>query len=829
MSVPVQLDIEQAIDDSRVVFLDGKVELRKGDCRDVLRAIPDNSIDGVVTDPPYALVSIVKRFGGENAAPAKSNGPTGAYARASSGFMGARWDTGETAFAETFWAEVLRVLKPGGHIVAFSGTRTYHRMACAIEDAGFEIRDQIGWCFGCLDEQSQAVTQYGLRSYKALKTGDFVLSYDSENRSYQWDKIEEVFSYHVSDTVYRIATDHGDQIVSRNHRCLIERGGAETFEFAEAVARQREARVPVLEDLSELLAALPSKYEGAGRSQDGVLESVCGGVDIHKGIGPTVAAQQARDGGLRGVREGMRPATPGVAAESRDTSLLAAMQRGLARRGVEDARAQGACGVVAGGAGALSSELYGFFQSCMEGWRYASASARKLCQRALRPLPAGFYVNGAVGRICDGASAGRSAHHGAQPYASRVRASHRSQAAQQRADQSHVVRDEQGSQAVRGWQGHRTVVGRITSEHYDGVIWCVRVRTGAFVAVRDGFAFPTGNSGFPKSHDVSKSIDKAAGSEREVVGRSPFDARKPNGSASAYSVGLNCTPGGGYVTAPATDEAKKWDGWGTALKPAWEPICLGRKPLRGTVASNVLEYGVGGLNIDACRVGYESTSDMAAAAAAAAQRSTRDQNAGRTAYGEFNNGAASLAPYLENMEKGRWPANLVHDGSDEVLVGFPETHSGSLTAAQQINGGWAGTINCYGSAERGGQTEFGANSGSAARFFYTAKADAEDRLGSKHPTVKPLDLMQWLCRMIVPKGGIVLDPFAGTGTTGEAAWREGMHAILIEREPEYQADIARRMDLATQPTKRAAVAKSKNNLDDPNTLPLFAAATEDST
>jgi len=107
------------------------------------------------------------------------------------------------------------------------------------------------------------------------------------------------------------------------------------------------------------------------------------------------------------------------------------------------------------------------------------------------------------------------------------------------------------------------------------------------------------------------------------------------------------------------------------------------------------------------------------------------------------------------------------------------------------------------------------------RLFYSSKADAEDRLGSKHPTVKPLDLMQYLVRLVTPPGGLVLDPFAGTGTTGEAAWREGMRAVLIEREPEYQADIARRMDLAENPTKRAAVAKSKNNLQGAEGTPLF--------
>lgn len=127
------------------LFLKDKVQLFNGDSRDVLKQLPDNSIDSVVTDPPYALVSIVKRFGGDNAAPAKGND---AYQRASAGFMGKQWDTGETAFAVEFWAEVMRVLKPGGHVIAASGTRTYHRLAVAIEDAGFEIRDMVQWLYG---------------------------------------------------------------------------------------------------------------------------------------------------------------------------------------------------------------------------------------------------------------------------------------------------------------------------------------------------------------------------------------------------------------------------------------------------------------------------------------------------------------------------------------------------------------------------------------------------------------------------------------------------------------------------------------------------------
>jgi site-specific DNA-methyltransferase (adenine-specific) len=392
-------------------FLDDKIMLHAGNCLDVLRTLPDASIDSCVTDPPYALVSITKRFGGSGAAPAQ-HGTDGLYARASAGFMGKQWDTGDVAFSVELWVEVLRVLKPGGHLLAFGGTRTYHRLAVAVEDAGFEIRDQIGWCYG---------------------------------------------------------------------------------------------------------------------------------------------------------------------------------------------------------------------------------------------------------------------------------------------------------------------------------------------------------SGFPKSHN--RIIDGVK--------------------------------------------------WGTALKPAWEPIVLARKPLIGTVAENVLEHGTGALNIDGCRV--ETDESIVA---------TRNIALGSSGAGVF--GAATVPGIYEQQPGGRWPANIIHDGSDEVLAAFPDTAPGTVGNRGLDTGIQGGK---FAAGERApwvdkiaGHADSG---GSAARFFYTAKADADDRIGSKHPTVKPLDLMQYLVRLVTPPGGTVLDPFAGTGTTGEAAWREGMKAVLIEREAEYQADIARRMELAENPTKRAAVAKSKNNLKGAEGTPLF--------
>jgi site-specific DNA-methyltransferase (adenine-specific) len=253
------------------------------------------------------------------------------------------------------------------------------------------------------------------------------------------------------------------------------------------------------------------------------------------------------------------------------------------------------------------------------------------------------------------------------------------------------------------------------------------------------------------------------------------------------------------------------NGWGTALKPAWEPIVLARKPLIGTVAENVLKHGTGAINIDGCRV-------------EGAPRTThKDSNYRTSANSTFPHSDDAWGKGRVLQSDGapaRWPANLVHDGSEEVLAAFPADCKAGGNTGPGFNSGKTNTV--YGDfADRSNHGSYH-DEGSAARFFYTAKADSEDRLGSKHPTVKPLDLMQWLVRLVTPKGGVVLDPFAGTGTTGEAAWREGMRAILIEREEEYQADIARRMELATQPTKRAAVAKTKNKLERPEDLPLFA-------
>jgi len=289
----------------------------------------------------------------------------------------------------------------------------------------------------------------------------------------------------------------------------------------------------------------------------------------------------------------------------------------------------------------------------------------------------------------------------------------------------------------------------------------VRIEDAGF-EIRDMIAWVYG-SGFPKSLDVSKAIDKAAGAEREVVGV----AGKSGASRSCMAGDF---AGGEYMaTAPATPEAKQWQGWGTALKPSWECITVARKPLIGTVAENVLQHGTGALNVDGCRVAGGERPLIKNAGKA----DPRGEGFGRK-FGSSCDGVTT---------SGRWPANLIHDGSEEVTGLFPET--APAKQADRGKGIDGATFKHASGAESGvrGHNDAG---GSAARFFYTAKADKADRgPGNNHPTVKPLDLMRYLVRLVCPIGGVVLDPFSGSGTTLAAAQAEGCLAIGVEREAAY--------------------------------------------
>ena len=327
--------------------------------------------------------------------------------------------------------------------------------------------------------------------------------------------------------------------------------------------------------------------------------------------------------------------------------------------------------------------------------------------------------------------------------------------------------------------------------------------------IRDQIMWVYG-SGFPKSHNISKTLDKSENNEvwennaygggnskcdkcgKWMISGSPCQCPKP-------------------IIEFKTAAAKQWQGWGTALKPAHEPMVLARKPLIGTVANNVLTFGVGGLNIDGSRV-------------AATETLARPFNeANNQTFGKYEKFGNPIEP------TGRFPANFIHDGSDEVVALFPDTGKSGVAINRNrtgkkpnevYEGGWGNLNEDVGFAD----------SGSAARFFYCAKASKKDRnegladLESKsagfstryclecgknvpqagscgcnagiemrppnpqqnhHPTVKPTTLMQYLVRLVTPPNGIVLDPFLGSGSTGKAAMYEGFNFVGIELTPEY--------------------------------------------
>ena len=281
----------------------------------------------------------------------------------------------------------------------------------------------------------------------------------------------------------------------------------------------------------------------------------------------------------------------------------------------------------------------------------------------------------------------------------------------------------------------------------------VRIEDAGF-EIRDMIAWVYG-SGFPKSLDVSKAIDKAAGHTRATD-------YEPNYANATFGKGLGGGKHGATSEPPATEAARQWQGWGTALKPALEPITVARKPFSGTVAANVLAHGTGAINVDGCRVG---TSDDCARKPALVD----DTAAG------FGKG---LAMGGRGHDQGRWPANLIHDGGEflgEQARFFYCAKASKRDRDEGLEGFEKHVINV---TEGHGRGAVNTSKGGDGLRENRPRANT-------HPTVKPTDLMRYLCRLVTPPEGTVLDPFMGSGSTGKAAKLEGFQFIGIEREAEY--------------------------------------------
>ncbi len=308
-------------------------------------------------------------------------------------------------------------------------------------------------------------------------------------------------------------------------------------------------------------------------------------------------------------------------------------------------------------------------------------------------------------------------------------------------------------------------------------------------------------SGFPKSHNIGKSVDKIQGNEREVVGVSEND--RPNSQVKG-GMGFDSAFNNGQEHQPIleTKGTSQYEGWGTALKPAHEPIVMARKPFNGTVAKNVLEWGTGGINIDGCRIGTDGGTTRSG-------QSDKVTETGKLTNSKSTNSLYRTGHDIVELNEGRFPANIIFDEEAGKILDEQSgiTYSGPTNQKVKYGGGIFGG---------GNGRVYEANSGGASRFFYCPKASKKDRNeGLKHieakktksqqsildysdkynatrserqnvhPTVKPTDLMAYLIRLVTPKGGTVLDPFMGSGSTGKASVREGMDFIGIEREDEY--------------------------------------------
>jgi DNA modification methylase len=518
-------------------------ELKHGDCLDVLRTMADNSIDAIVTDPPYGL-----------------------------SFMGKRWDYDVPD--EAVWRECLRVLKPGGHLLAFAGTRTQHRMAVRIEDAGFEIRDMIAWVYA----------------------QGFPKSHNLKN----------------------IFCDCGRTEPKNHYIC------------SHGTKEKPEPHLRPLQD-TDISAAVHTQDK-----QGQVLQS-----ELQKQSTPDQTIQFPDH-----VRSG---------------------------------------------------------QSCVEGWRYDVQEKGELHGSCLRQSSAMGESNGEERRL---------------HYATSI-------------DNGYDVRE---------------------------------------VAGKNGSCPPLGSQPVKQQPRKSGTLAEQRLTQKSGVGQ------------ICYRCGKQIAP---YDVS----------GWGTALKPALEPITVARKPIVGTVANNVMTWGTGGINVDGCRVEIDieqaiKSRDFRTTASISSHialpGAAYDPNGERTAV--KNNHSLSL----RHNQSGRFPANLIHDGSEEAVLGMGESSRYFYCAKASKRDRDEG---CEGMEAKPRGQEYGLNAGGKTAQQTPHKHEPQR---NHHPTVKPTDLMRYLCRLVTPPNGTVLDPFMGSGSTGKAAILEGFRFIGIEREAEYLEIARARIDHVTK-------------------------------
>lgn len=704
---------------------DPDIALYCGDNRIIMPELETESVDSIVTDPPYEL-----------------------------GFMGKGWDRSGIAYDVNVWRECLRVLKPGGHLLAFGGSRTYHRLACAIEDAGFEIRDQIQWIYGSGFPKSLDVSK---AIDKMRNDGtDFVL------RCTVWiaDRCDALGLTRGDLDRATGTSDMGGWWASRlAHRCVIP-----TLE-------QWRKLEPLLGEPPDWMkpALLPAFRPGDNwfqREQIGFHEAPAKSIysQTAKPMSPDVpislaATDEAKQ--WEGWGTALKPAHEPIvlARKPLRTSavyVVSNVEAELFRRGVKEIR-----------------------------WKKENASGVERCvnrqnSSSTRPQPAGGTFADLADELETLPAAPRTANG---------------------SDPTMQIGDPKtpstcGPTSSKGANNYETRSLQPTAESANAVTNPSEPFSRLIISTEAG------------PHIESQSTEKSTNNSNETDSLTAIE------SFAGIATGLT----GLWETVHIKQDQNGFFMWPNGLPE----IVPSKTP---TVAENVLQHGTGGLNIDGCRIEARNGDDYGRSAANA--QGTIHAHDGFE--GKSFKIAERDAEYASPL--GRWPSNLIHDGSDEVLAGFPETAVGALSGSQNDTR-TDGKRNGWGLGGWDGPTVYKANSGSAARFFYCAKADKADRtegleampervtsVGDErtsgqmnqrlhglenrktltstnhHPTVKPTDLMRYLCRLITPPKGLVLDPFCGSGSTGKAARAEGFRFIGIEINEEYCALAAARCEI----------------------------------
>lgn len=577
-----------------------------GDCLSVLPTLAEDSIDAIVTDPPYGL-----------------------------SFMGKGWDHGVPGVE--FWVEALRVAKPGAHLLAFGGTRTHHRLAVAIEDAGWEIRDVIMYV-------------YGSGFPKSLN---------------------------IATTIDKAAKGHPQ---------------GSTFGDPES----------------------PNSGKFKTQATEGKRSTTDKGQ--HFGAGPGAFM---REKGKKYIRSLVKQALPW---QGWGTALKPAWEN-----------------IIVAQKSSLKTELYVIIENLtrIEAQLWSLLPV-KVVKNHLKLSPADYNA------ACD--------------------------FAQLSAEEKSNIRDDlleamDMSQSVKIIASCLSIVqtwNAILVENLNNMnMFTTKIGTNQTIDLKT-----------LKSCSLALTLPSIIRAEINERG-SKLNALPAARYLNAVCLNISSTHElSALENAMSSSLEQCRVGTGLNIRPNWEPIIVARKPLIGTVAENVQRFGTGGLNIDGCSV-----------------ETTDAYHYDRKGGGPIHKGGENIEIPANSNPLGRWPANLIHDGSEEVLAAFPQVHgagsarTGSLQPRQQR---WCGNVAIAPRARSTGDMFRFGDTGSAARFFYCAKASKADRgTDNNHPTVKPNALMRWLCRLVTPPNGIVLDPFMGSGSTGKAAKLEGFRFIGIELEQDY--------------------------------------------